>query len=413
MGEPGSSADRADAIAEEATGSRALAASLERSADGVVLLAPHANGALGITFANAAFCKLIGREPHEVIGLPVEDLGIREDSLKGDGAVRDRFESGQRIIGTGSLLRADGVRKIAELSIVPVRDSAGATAQWIGVFRDLREVDASSKHAAAVELAQRADELKEAMIWDHLVNYYQPIVDMKTGLVTHAEVLVRWNHPTRGLLGPDKFLPLAEATGLIRDVTIWCFEDAFRQHREWKKAGLEVGIAMNLSPSNLRDTAMAETITDLLDRWGIDPGVLRIEITENAILDDPAHVVALLSLLQTFGVSLSLDDFGTGYSSLTNLREVPFQEIKIDKSFVLHMMEEEGDAAIVRAVIGLAHSLGRHVVAEGIEDAATLAQLRAWGCDYAQGYFLSRPIPAVDFEKWARKNLAGKAGQRP
>ncbi|MCM2315909.1 MAG: EAL domain-containing protein, partial [Thermoanaerobaculia bacterium] len=383
MGGPGSPADRADDIAETATGPRALAAALERSADGVVLLAPRPSGSLSITFANAAFCRLLGREPHEVIGLPVEDLGIREDSLKGDAAIRERFASGQRITGTGSLLRSDGVRKVAELSVVPVRDAEGTAAQWIGVFRDLREVDASSKQADAVELAQRADELKEAMIWDHLVNYYQPIVDFKTGLVTHAEVLVRWNHPTKGLLGPDKFLPLAEATGLIRDVTIWCFEDSFRQHREWKKAGLEVGIAMNLSPSNLRDTAIAETITDLLDRWGIDPGVLRIEITENAILDDPTHVVALLSLLQTFGVSLSLDDFGTGYSSLTNLREVPFQEIKIDKSFVLHMMDEEGDAAIVRAVIGLAHSLGRHVVAEGIEDAATLAQLREWGCDYA------------------------------
>ncbi len=408
MGGAGLPADRADAVAERATGLRALEAALERSADGVAICAPRPSGTLAISYVNAAFCRLLGREAHDLAGLPIDELGIREDNQKGDAAIRERFAAGQRIAGTGSLLRGDGVRKAVELSIVPVHDAEGKAVQWLGVFRDLREVEGTSKQAAAVELAQRADELKEAMIWDHLVNYYQPIVDMKTGRVTHAEVLVRWNHPTKGLLGPDKFLPLAEATGLIRDVTIWCFEDSFRQHREWKKAGLEIGIAMNLSPSNLRDTAIAETITDLLDRWGIDPGVLRIEITENAILDDPTHVLALLSLLQTFGVSLSLDDFGTGYSSLTNLREVPFQEIKIDKSFVLHMMDEEGDAAIVRAVIGLAHSLGRHVVAEGIEDTRTLEQLRLWGCDYAQGYVISRPIPPAQFEKWARANLANK-----
>jgi EAL domain-containing protein (putative c-di-GMP-specific phosphodiesterase class I) len=364
-----------------------------------------------VTFANASLCRLFARAPSELLGIPVDDLGLREEGAKND-AVRERLLAAQRVAGSGSLLRADGVRKAVDFSLVPVRGERGDVSQWIAVFRDLREIDEASKDPVALELAERAEELREAMVWDHLVNYYQPIVDLKTGFVTHAEVLVRWNHPSRGLLGPDKFLPLAEATGLIRDVTMWCFEDSFRQHREWKKAGLNVGLAMNLSPSNLRDTAISETIAELLDRWGIDPGVLRIEITENAILDDPTHVLALLSLLQTFGVSLSLDDFGTGYSSLTNLREVPFQEIKIDKSFVLHMMEEEGDQAVVRAVIGLAHSLGRHVVAEGIEDAKTLEQLRAWDCDYAQGYHISRPVPPEQFEKWARANLAGKSGQR-
>ncbi|MBI2214528.1 MAG: EAL domain-containing protein [Acidobacteria bacterium] len=411
MSRPGSSADRADAIAGAASGFKSFETALEQAADGIALFAPDASGILTVSFANAALCRLFSRAPSEIVGIAVDELGIREDGAKND-AVRERLLAGQRIAGSGSLLRADGVRKSVDVSIVPVRGDGGDVSQWIAIFHDLREVDASSKDAVAAELAARAEELREAMIWDHLVNYYQPIVDLKTGIVTHAEVLVRWNHPTRGLLGPDKFLPLAEATGLIRDVTMWCFEDSFRQHREWQKAGLNVGLAMNLSPSNLHDTAIAETITELLETSGVDPGMLRVEITENAILDDPTHVLALLSLLQTFGVSLSLDDFGTGYSSLTNLREVPFQEIKIDKSFVLNMMEEEGDRAVVRAVIDLAHSLGRHVVAEGIEDEQTLNQLRSWGCDYAQGYFISRPIPPAQFEVWARNNLAGKAGQR-
>ncbi|MFA6957561.1 MAG: EAL domain-containing protein [Thermoanaerobaculia bacterium] len=407
MSGPRSSAQDADAIAGAASGLASLQTTLEQSADGVALFAPDSSGALTVSFANATLCRLFSRAPSELVGAPVDALGLREDGAKND-AVRERLAAGQRMVGTGSLLRADGVRKSVELSIVPVRGEGGEVSQWVAVFRDPRELDASSKDAAAIELAERADELREAMIWDHLVNYYQPIVDLKTGLVTHAEVLVRWNHPTRGLIGPDKFLPLAEATGLIRDVTMWCFEDSFRQHKEWHKAGLNVGLAMNLSPSNLRDTSIAETIAETIDKFGIDPGMIRVEITENAILDDPTHVLAILSLLQSFGVSLSLDDFGTGYSSLTNLREVPFQEIKIDKSFVLHMMEEEGDQAVVRAVIGLAHNLGRHVVAEGIEDKRTLDQLRDWDCDYAQGYYISRPIPPEPFEKWARANLAGK-----
>jgi EAL domain-containing protein (putative c-di-GMP-specific phosphodiesterase class I) len=186
-------------------------------------------------------------------------------------------------------------------------------------------------------------------------------------------------------------------------VATFAIDDALRQKQIWDQRGFHMRISMNLSPSVLRDAEISEILSEAFDKWQISPSGFDIEITESAIVKDPIQATAVLSLIQALGCALSLDDFGTGYSSLSNLREIPFQEIKVDKSFVTSMLDETGDAAIVHALIDLGHALGRKVVAEGIEDLPTLRRLREWGCDYAQGYFISRPIPADAFEEFVKK----------
>jgi diguanylate cyclase (GGDEF)-like protein/PAS domain S-box-containing protein len=243
-------------------------------------------------------------------------------------------------------------------------------------------------------------ELRHAGERNELVAHYQPKLHMRSGLMTRAEVLVRWDHPTRGHLPPSQFIPLAERTGLIRGVTDWLLEHAIGQCRVWQDAGAPIHIAVNVSARSLLDQGLPGKVQSTLDRWGVDPRFLKIEITESSIMADPAHALAILSMLQSMGVRLSVDDFGTGYSSLTHLRELPIDEIKIDKSFVIGMRRSEADAAIVRTVIDLAHNLGKQVCAEGVEDEATWRLLKELGCDLAQGYWISKPLAADELMEW-------------
>ena len=243
-------------------------------------------------------------------------------------------------------------------------------------------------------------EMRNAIERDEFELYYQPKLHLRSGLVTRAEVLVRWNHPVRGVLAPAAFIPIAERTGLIRGLTDWIFDHALAQCRRWHDAGAPVHVAVNISAKSLQEQTLPSKIQALLDKWKLDPRFLKIEITESSIMADPAHALAIMSLLQSQGIRLSIDDFGTGYSSLTHLRELPIDEIKIDKSFVLGMSESEADAAIVRTVIDLGHNLGKQVCAEGVEDEETWRILSRLGCDLAQGFWISRPIPADAFMEW-------------
>jgi diguanylate cyclase len=243
-------------------------------------------------------------------------------------------------------------------------------------------------------------ELREALERNELVLHFQPKLHMASGIMTRAEVLLRWDHPRRGRLVPADFIPLAERTGLIRSVTDWLLDRALAQCRFWLDSGAPIHIAINLSARSLLDQALPGKIQAALDRWSIDPRFLKIEITESSIMADPAHALAILSMLQSMGVRLSVDDFGTGYSSLTHLRELPIDEIKIDKSFVLGMARNEADAAIVRTMIDLGHNLGKQVCAEGVEDEETWQMLRELGCDLAQGYLMARPMSAAELMEW-------------
>jgi len=243
-------------------------------------------------------------------------------------------------------------------------------------------------------------ELRGAVERGELAAHYQPKLHMRSGIMTRAEVLVRWDHPVRGHLKPSDFIPLAERTGLIRGLTDWLLDHVIGQCRVWQDAGAPIHIAVNVSARSLLDQSLPEKVQDTLDRWGVDPRFLKIEITESSIMADPAHALAILSMLQSMGVRLSIDDFGTGYSSLTHLRELPVDEIKIDKSFVIGMRTSDADAAIVRTVIDLAHNLGKQVCAEGVEDEQTWKLLKELGCDLAQGYWIAKPMNAADLMDW-------------
>ncbi|HEX7832086.1 MAG TPA: EAL domain-containing protein [Thermoanaerobaculia bacterium] len=243
-------------------------------------------------------------------------------------------------------------------------------------------------------------ELRGAIERNELELHYQPKLHVRSGIMTRAEVLIRWNHPQRGHLPPSQFVPIAERTGLIRAMTDWVLDRVLAQCRVWQDEGAPIHVAVNISAKSLLDQSLPQKVQAALDRHRVDARFLKIEITESSIMADPAHALAILSMLQSMGVRLSVDDFGTGYSSLTHLRELPIDEIKIDKSFVTGMLTSEADAAIVRTVIDLGHNLGKQVCAEGVEDEATWKMLGNLGCDLAQGYWIARPMPGKDLMKW-------------
>jgi diguanylate cyclase (GGDEF)-like protein/PAS domain S-box-containing protein len=243
-------------------------------------------------------------------------------------------------------------------------------------------------------------EMRSAIERDEFELYYQPKLHLRSGLMTRAEVLIRWNHPTRGRLSPASFVPIAERTGLIKPMTDWILDRTLRQCREWHDSGAPVHVAVNISAKSLQEQTLPAKIQAALEKWRIDPRFLKIEITESSIMADPAHALAIMSMLQSMGLRLSIDDFGTGYSSLTSLRQLPTDEIKIDKSFVIGMSESDADAAIVRTMVDLAHNLGKQVCAEGVEDEATWLRLSEMGCDLAQGFWICRPLPAPQFMRW-------------
>ncbi len=252
-----------------------------------------------------------------------------------------------------------------------------------------------------------AQELRQAIELEQLILHYQPKAHLRTGLVTRVEALVRWRHPEKGLISPAQFIPLAERTGLIKSMTNQILDIALRQCREWRQLGTPMSVAVNLSTRTLQESFIVDVVLGLLEKWEVDPGFLKLEITESSILSDPDRVIDILESLQRKGVHFSLDDFGTGYSSLSYLRKLPVDEIKIDQSFVKDMVRNESDAEIVGATIGLAHNLGRQVVAEGIEDKETWDMLRDLGCDLGQGYYLSRPLPPDELSRWLSETRMG------
>lgn len=243
-------------------------------------------------------------------------------------------------------------------------------------------------------------ELRRALRERELVLYYQPKAVLADGAVKSVEALLRWEHPERGLIFPDAFIPVVQQTSLIGPLTLHVVEEALRQCRAWQADGLRLAIAVNVSPRNLLDTEFPERIAALLARWEVEPALLEFEITESAMLADPVRTKAVLHRLADMGIRLSIDDFGTGYSSLAYLKRLPVDEIKIDRSFVMNMSEDADDATIVRSTIDLGRNLGLDVVAEGVESRAAWDQLSALGCTVAQGYFLSPPVPAAELGAW-------------
>ncbi|MCI0527052.1 MAG: EAL domain-containing protein [Nitrospira sp.] len=250
-------------------------------------------------------------------------------------------------------------------------------------------------------------ELRHAIEEGQLLLHYQPKVNLATGSVSSVEVLGRWPHEELGAVPPDQFIPLAERTGLIKPLTGWVLDQALNQCRTWYQAGIELSVAVNLSVRNLLNPQLPDQVAELLQHHGISPDCLELEITESSIMADPERAREIVTRLNKMGIQLSIDDFGTGYSSLGYLKRLPVHWIKIDKSFVIHMMANESDAVIVQSTIDLAHNLGLKVVAEGVENQGIYDRLVDLGCDTMQGYYISPPLPADELVRWLRESRWG------
>jgi diguanylate cyclase (GGDEF)-like protein len=270
-----------------------------------------------------------------------------------------------------------------------------AKSKTAGVLLYSPSLDSSSTQTLSL-----LTDLRHALLHNELRLFLQPKLNAANEAVVAAEALVRWQHPQRGLVPPLQFIPFAEQTGFVRQLTLWMFEEVARQWAALQPPGGQLRVAINLSTRDLLDQDFPLRLGALLRQYGVLSSGFCLEITESAIMDDPQRAEATLNRLAAQGFKLSIDDFGTGYSSLAYLKRLPVSELKIDKSFVMGMETDESDAKIVRSTIDLAHNLGLSVVAEGVESAAILAQLRELGCDEAQGYFISKPLPAGEFNAW-------------
>jgi len=256
-------------------------------------------------------------------------------------------------------------------------------------------------------------ELRAALERDELVMHYQPKVSVDAGELLGVEALVRWQHPTRGLLGPDEFIGLAEGTTLIHRLTIIVISKALQFTRVWLDRGVRLPVAVNVSARTLLDRGFPAAVADQLTRAGVPAELLCVEITEGTIMTDPDRAIAILRELRAMGVRLSVDDFGTGYSSMSYLKILPVDELKVDRSFVSDMTQNVNDAVLVQSAIDLGHNLGLSVVAEGVEDAATLGALKTLGADIIQGYFLGRPMSEDLLKQWVTDRLGENEPTHP
>ena len=241
---------------------------------------------------------------------------------------------------------------------------------------------------------------------NELVLHYQPKISVVDGSVVGSEALLRWQHPVHGLIPPDDFIPMAEQTGLIQPLTEWVLNKALEDCSKCMLANKPLSVSVNLSALNLRDERISLTIINALEKWSVPPEVLTLELTESCIMSDPEFSVSILTKLDAMGVTLSIDDFGTGHSSLTYLKELPVDEIKIDKSFIKKLTTNSDDDAIVRAVLILAHRMNLSVVAEGVEDKESFDMLQELGCDAVQGFYFAKPIPFEEYITWLEHKLA-------
>ncbi|NMP30960.1 EAL domain-containing protein [Thalassotalea sp. M1531] len=254
----------------------------------------------------------------------------------------------------------------------------------------------------ALERLFLTNSLKQAIEENELVLFYQPKLCLKTMTISHVEALVRWQHPEKGLIPPDSFISIAEKTGQMDALTRWVTKAAVAQYVSWLEQGIDINIAINISAQNILDKDYPNFVIALKEQHQLRDNAITLEVTEDAVVADPEKATEILCFLYAHGFKISIDDYGTGYSSLAQLKQLQVQELKIDRSFVQHLATNENDQIIVRSTLELAHNLGLSVVAEGIEDDTALQWLKAQGCELAQGYFISKPLPAETLDLWMK-----------
>jgi diguanylate cyclase (GGDEF)-like protein len=243
-------------------------------------------------------------------------------------------------------------------------------------------------------------DMRKAMTGGEFMLYYQPKLALSSGRIVAAEALLRWQHPARGMIAPSRFIPFAEQTGFIREITPWLLETVIGQISRWREAGLDIVVSANLSALDLLDSELSSRVSSLLERFRVPAGSLCLEITESALMDDPTLAMAHLAELAALGIKLSIDDYGVGQASLAYLKSLPVNELKLDRSFVTSISDSPKNEAIVHSTIMLSHALGLTVVAEGVETADELHWLRGHGCDVVQGYYVAKPMPAQQIPGW-------------
>jgi diguanylate cyclase (GGDEF)-like protein len=291
---------------------------------------------------------------------------------------------------SGGALLADELMRCADLAL----ESARREKLPMAVYDD------DLKPVALPDQLSLLGELRHAVEHDELLLYYQPKIELSTGRISGAEVLLRWSHPTRGLLSPVDFVPFAEQTGFIRRMTRWVLNRAIEQAAEWHRNGQSLSLAVNISADDLSDPRFDSRVAAFLTRHQLPPSLLTLELTESGFIEDPARALKMLDALAALGVSLSIDDFGTGYSSLSHLARMPVHEVKIDSSFVRGLESDQEFSTVVKSAIDMGHGLGLRVVAEGIESEAAASLLREFGCDIAQGYLYARPMSRDALQLW-------------
>ncbi len=267
------------------------------------------------------------------------------------------------------------------------------------------KVFAADMNSSYPERLKLETDLRRALERREFELHFQPMIDMQSGKLVGMETLLRWHHPERGIVSPAEFIPLAEETGLIVPIGRWVLEKACAQNKAWQNKGLaKVRVSVNISAVQFRQNDLLETVAHALKRSGLAPEYLEVEITESTVMQNASEATVTLERLSRTGVLISIDDFGTGYSSLSYLKSFPINTLKIDRSFIREISVDRDDAAIVRAIIGLAHNLRLRVVAEGVETEQQLDFLRALESDEYQGYFCSRPLAVADFERYLRNS---------
>lgn len=286
-------------------------------------------------------------------------------------------------------------------------------AAWIERHKRLRKskrgvTETDESRYEPQRIALLAD-LPAAIEQNQLTLHYQPKIDLRSGRTVEVEALVRWLHPEHGLIWPDRFVVLAESTQLVDALTSWVLTEALRQWHEWASQDLQLGLSLNLSARNLLDRTLGSRVVELARKAGLPLNLLTLEITESTIMADPARAQRVMSDLHMHGVRFTLEDCGIGQPSPRYLKDLPFSRMKVDKSLVMDFANAR-NAAIVRDAIALAHSHGMQITAEGVEDEATCAQVQELGCDYAQGYFFSRPLPEADLRAWLKEARWGSGG---
>lgn len=288
------------------------------------------------------------------------------------------------------LLDAQGYLALAEKSLCQLK--MGKSQLQLG----------SADNAVALDQHKLEQHFKEALYSNSFELYYQPKINLRTGKVDKAEALLRWNSPELGFVSPEVVVDLAEHLGKSFELTKWVMHTAVRQIKQWQDR-LDIGIAINVQASMLAGPDLLILTGDALAIWGSNVDKLTLEITESAVIEDKDSGLDNLKKLRKRGVRLSIDDFGTGYSSLSYFKEIPAHELKIDKAFVMNMLSNQQDQDIVKIIVDIAHVFDLQVVAEGIEDEETLNHVISLGCDYGQGYFISRALPAVEFQSWCEQ----------